>query len=316
MRASPATVAHADWSNHRRKRWVAVATSRPDGGWIASEPEQTGTGAVLAQLRVADFPKPVLAGVDFPIGVPRAYAGASGIGEFNDLLSELGRGRWADVFEPAATLDEVRLERPFFPLAPRTAGEGDKARHRDRLGLSREEVLRRCDRLARAESLFWTVGAKQVGKAATAGWRELLLPALADGQPSVGIWPFDDPSLEQLLRYHDVVIAETYPAALYRRVGVVFRSGQGGKTSQRARAAQAASIGECAERLGVKLTTGLRDAIAEGFAKGQGGDDGFDAVAGLLGMLDVVAGERPGAVPRDDAVLTTEGWMLGLLPTG
>jgi hypothetical protein len=261
-----------------------------------------------------DLPRPALVGVDFPIGVPRAYARAAGTDSFLEWLRELGRGRWARFFEPAAALDEISTEQPFFPRA--TATKGDKARHRNRLGFSHAEMLRRCDRLARAESLFWTLGPKQVGKAAIAGWRELLLSARTDVQPSIGIWPFDDPSLEQLLRHHDVVIVETYPAGLYRRVGVVFRPGQGGKTSQRARAAQAGPIGECAERLGVELTDGLRDAITGGFASAQGRDDGFDALVGLLGMLDVLNAERPGAVPRDDAVLTTEGWMLGLLPTG
>jgi hypothetical protein len=233
---------------------------------------------------------------------------------FLEWLGELGRGRWAGFFEPAATLEQVSIERPFFPRG--TAARGDKARHRDRLGLSRAEILRRCDRLERAEALFWTLGPKQVGKAAIAGWRELLVAARADDQVSVGIWPFDDPSLEQLLGHHDVVLAETYPAGLYRRVGVVFRSGQGGKTSHDARRAQAAALIRCAEGLGVELAPQLREAIAAGFPKEVGGDDGFDAAVGLLGMLDVLAGERPGALPRDDAVLSVEGWMLGLLPTG
>ena len=48
-------------------------------------------------------------------------------------------------------------------------------------------------------------------------------------------------------------------------------------------------------------------------ACGPGGEDPFDAVAGLFGMVNVLLGRRAAGVPgRDEAVRRVEGWILGL----
>lgn len=79
----PALVAHADWSIHPRKRWMARATLR-DGVYTASAPEQvTNAGSLLMDLQTEFATRgPVLVGFDFPIGLPAAYAGRAGISDF------------------------------------------------------------------------------------------------------------------------------------------------------------------------------------------------------------------------------------------
>jgi hypothetical protein len=63
-------------------------------------------------------------------------------------------------------------------------------------------------------SIFWTLGGQQVGKAAIAGWKEVLIPALDDTEIDLRLWPFDG-SLSELVARGRVVVAETYPAEFY-----------------------------------------------------------------------------------------------------
>ena len=100
-------------------------------------------------------------------------------------------------------------------------------------------LSRACDR-ATAERpagapLFWTLGANQSGKAAIAAWRDMLLPALAGGEPmsasgrsrarSATCW-----------RPGAVALAETYPAEALRHLGIRLK---GSKRRQADRAAVA-----------------------------------------------------------------------------
>ena len=41
------------------------------------------------------------------------------------------------------------------------------------------------------------------------------------------------------------------------------------------------------------------------------GDDAFDAVVGLFGMLQVCLGQREPGEPDDRAIREIEGWILG-----
>jgi hypothetical protein len=72
--------------------------------------------------------------------------------------------------------------------------------------------------------LFWTLGANQVGKGAIVGWRDVLAPALREGD--VSLWPFDGRLLD-LLKAGKIIIAETYPAECY---GWFFREPLNGST--------------------------------------------------------------------------------------
>jgi hypothetical protein len=52
----------------------------------------------------------------------------------------------------------------------------------------------------------------------------------------------------------------------------------------------------------------LETNITDGF---RSGDDAFDAVVGLFGILNVLFGRRAEGIPDDRAVREVEGWMLG-----
>ena len=316
-RALPAVVAHADWSVDPAKRWVAVAVLAQDGRYRAAAPRPVGPlDAFLDGLGAQGGDGPcILLGVDFPIGLPAAYAARAGLDDFTAVLPRLGRGRWRDFFRVAGRPDEVSLARPFFPARPGRKGEFSRRQLVEGLGLAGyAELLRACDRASpgrpAAAALFWTLGAQQVGKAAIAGWRDLLIPARAAGR-DLAIWPFDG-SLPGLFAPGRVVVAETYPGEVYGHLGLAF--GAGGKRAQAGRAANAAALIGRARSLGVALDAPLSAAIEDGFGPAPAGEDPFDATVGLLGMINVLRGNRPPGAPDDPVVLEIEGWILGQAP--
>jgi hypothetical protein len=141
----PELIVHCDWSTSARKRWLAAAQLSSKGSYEAAGPIPVGnTDSFFSRLREKVPAGAILAGFDFPIGVPRAYAERAGFGRFPEMLLCLGNGRWADFYNPAARPDEISLARPFYPSTP---GGTRKQQLLDGLGLRyAEELLRRCDR--------------------------------------------------------------------------------------------------------------------------------------------------------------------------
>lgn len=318
----PEAVAHADWSMHAGKRWVTVARRMPDGGWVADGPWQVGGpgGSLLARMHLGDGPPAsVLLGFDFPIGLPLAYADRAGIWSFPEALAVFGTGPWSRFFEVAAEPADISLYRPFYPRSCPTRGLRSVRELVDRLGMaSPSQLLRRCDRVTAdrraACALFWTLGGSQVGKGALSGWREVLQPALG-ARPRPALWPFDG-ELANLLHEGGVVLAESYPAEFYRHLGVHFGAAKGaGKQSTAAREANAPRLIRFCQKLRVRLSHGVEDAIRSGFGTHATGEDQFDATVGLLGMLNVVAGARPPGEPSCARVRAIEGWILGQAPS-
>ncbi|NNF11803.1 MAG: hypothetical protein HKN72_01165, partial [Gemmatimonadetes bacterium] len=124
--ALPALLAHADWGSHPKKRWMCVATQDDDGRYRVESPEPVGDATtLLRRLRERAGGETVVAGFDFPIGIPAAYAERAGIRCFLDLLPQLGEGEWADFFTVASTPGDISLTRPFYPMRP----GGTKQRH-------------------------------------------------------------------------------------------------------------------------------------------------------------------------------------------
>jgi hypothetical protein len=251
-----------------------------------------------------------LVGFDFPIGVPATYADRAGVTSFVTLLPLLGSGRWSQFFDVARVKAEISLHRPFYP----NASGGTKRDHVVRaLGLrSAEELYRECEVAdgPRACPTFWTLGGNQVGKAAITGWRDVVQPALATG--SVAIWPFDG-AFEDLIACDGAVIVETYPGDVYQYVGAGLpRTPHGkGKRVQASRKASAPEILAVAASAGVDLSPELVSEVRNGFGANKDGEDRFDAVMGVLGMLAVVQGRRPTGVPAGARITTLEGWILG-----
>lgn len=317
MEIKPALVAHADWSVAPGKRWLALATWQA-GAYRARPPQPVGDPlTLLRRLRAQAGPDgAVLLGVDFPLGLPLAYAKRAGVDDFAALLPQLGQGRWRDFYRVAQRPDEISLHRPFYPARPGGARQSALVQA---LGLPSAAALRRrCDRQQpdrrAAAPLFWTIGAQQVGKAAISGWRDLLAPGRARGD--LALWPFDGP-LADLLQSGRIVVAETYPAECYQHLGVRFsrprRGGKTGKRVQTERADNAQALLRWAGDVAIDLQPGLRAAIVDGFGAGSDGEDRFDAVVGLFGLLDVVLGRRPAGDPTDPATRRVEGWILGQL---
>ena len=310
MRRATHLVAHADWSAGPKKRWLAAAVLRADGRYELAPTKRIGPLEDLWRALERMDGERVLLGFDFPLGLPAAYAGHAGIDDFVAVLPHFGEGRWQRFYDVASEPGEIGLERPFYPARP-----GGRRRREllDGLGLAEwSDVLRRCDRRSATRTaacaLFWTLGGSQVGKAAIAGWRDLLAPALRAGL-DVALWPFQGP-LDELLARHRFVVAETYPGEVYGHLGLVLHR-HGGKRSQSARCANVASLLTQMRRLGVEAEPAARAEIEDGFGSRGSGEDRFDAVVGLLGMLNVVLGRRPSGEPDDPIVRRIEGWILG-----
>lgn len=304
----PDVVAAADWSICPRKRWIARAVKK-DAAYEAQGAERVCDSAELlvAMKREASAGGRVLVGFDFPIGLPRSYAKSAKVVSFLRLLPELGQGQWAMFYDVATTRAEIGLRRPFYPDKP----GGKRMCHLEKKIGPRHAWLRRCDRATRrrskASALFWTLGGKQVGKAAISGWQELLTPAIRGG--AARIWPFSG-KLDRLLAKPGVILAEVYPAESYCHVGVKFPGGEGGgKRSQEARIAQSDAIVSFAKRTNVRLSPELKRQIGEGFGKTRGGEDPFDATVAMLSMIGTLTEGGPW-LPDDPAVCAVEGWIF------
>lgn len=305
----PTLVVHADWSVHRSKRWMARAMLQSGSRYLAMPPTPVGAlDRFWTRLEAAAPSGSILVGFDFPIGLPAAYAARAGIEDFPKALEHFDES----FYNVASRPEEISLTRPFYPDRP----GGRRRQHLlDALGLASWKSLhRRCDQATptrpAACPMFWTLGGNQVGKAAIVGWRELLAPARRDGV-AVAIWPFDG-ALAALLQDQRLVVAETYPGEVYGHLGLALRA-HGGKRKQAARAANAGRLLDWTKRARIAVAPALAAEITAGFDE-PGGDDRFDAVIGLLGLLNVVSGGRPSGEPDEPVVRRIEGWILGQDP--
>jgi hypothetical protein len=322
---APAVVAHADWGTDLRKRQVATArlltgTADPCPRYhvtsLAPAPDaRKPDGDLFEELEAAAAPGQAMVGFDFPIGLPRAYAKAAGIPSFPEFLDEVGSPPWDEFGVVARHRGEITLRRPFYPYAP---GGARREHLHLALGLTAQQLRRRCEGKD-AETLFWTLGGKQVGKGAIAGWQ--LLAAAGDRDPGIALWPFSGPMPALLDGGRRIVVAETYPREYYRHVGVPrVRGARWSKRRRPDRLTLVPGLLGRAASLGVTWHRGLLRRAEEGFSDGVNGEDEFDAVVGLLAMIGVITGAVPSGEPRDDpAISTLEGWILGrgtLPPSG
>jgi hypothetical protein len=299
---------HADWSSNHQKRWMATAESH-GGVWEVDAPRPVPAESELLDDLIASGRK-VLAGFDFPIGLPVAFGKQTGLGDFVSALSVFGFGEWHRFFDVADRPEEISLRRPFYP---NTCVKGRKQAHLfGPLGVSTiDELLRQCERKSdfrpAACSLFWTLGGNQVGKAAISGWQHVVRPALARG---ARLWPFHG-QLQELSRLRGCVICETYPREAFGHLGVKFGPKQS-KRRQGDRRIAARPLIDSAKRFGVSLTARAEDALVDGFGLENTGEDSFDAFVGVLSMIEVVDGRRSeGGISRDNETAHWEGWILG-----
>lgn len=315
-------VIHCDWSMHGNKRWAAVADRR-DGQWLLTGPCEVNVKApddLLQAVGVATGSNDcTLVAFDFPIGVPAGWGAKTGASDFAALLPKLGRNEWSEFFEVAKTPDEISITRPFYPNAP---GGTSREFLWEALAIDPEQGLRACERPlpgvhSGASPLFWTLGGKQVGKAALSGWA--LLQAPVDRGECV-LWPFAG-ELDELVRPGEVIVAESYPGAYYAPLGGPKGGSGWSKRKQADRKALfaeplvtgAGAWGPQTWRAAARFSPRLCDAITTGFSSTSVGEDQFDAVVGLLGVLDGLdASEAWAPDDADGSIRTWEGWILGL----
>ena len=297
--------AHADWSTDPRKRWVSIARRGPRF-WRVEAPRPVGDPALLVAGLLGEG-MPVALGLDLPLGVPRAFAAQRCETGFPAFLA--GLATTPAFFAVNVGLDTVCPARPFYPA--RGVRGMTRAAHAAALGFDDAAGLSRwCDR-ATAERpagapVFWTLGANQSGKAAIAAWRDWLAPATAAGAP-LRLWPFQG-GLHALLAPGAAVLAEVYPAEALRHCGLKL---PGSKRVQPARKAVADALREAMQARRAAATPALAAMIADGFGPDAAGEDRFDSLIGLLGLVGVLDGARPDFVPEDPWVRRWEGWVLG-----
>lgn len=302
------TVIHADWSVSARKRWTARANYR-EGRWSIGS--TTLAGDMLAALAVRDD-HPLLAGFDFPIGLPQSYGRNTGFADFPTFLRDLGDAEWDEFRTIAREPSDISAHRPFYPAG---SAKGTKQASliqahgaADLDGLRRRSERATATRRA-ACPIFWTLGGNQVGRGALSGWQDVVRPSLEAG---ASLWPFDG-SLSAQVELGGLVLAETYPAEAYGHIGVRFGSGQSKRRQDDRRSHALAMAGWAIDR-GVALAPEATAEIEDGFGSASNGEDRFDAMAGLMGMMEVVLGRRSEGPTAPGPETAWEGWILGQAP--
>lgn len=255
----------------------------------------------------------VVLGIDVPLGVPRAWARAAGVGSFREVLVRMADGTWPQFDQPATAPHEVSPTRPFYPRAP--AGTS-RAQLVDGLGLAdARELLRACDAavpaaMPAAAPLFWLVGAQQVGRAALTAWSEVVRPL--SGLPHVLLWPMDG-HLGDLAEPATTVLAEAYPRAAYEWP-LALPGGRWSKRRQADRAVRGRHAMGWADGCGIaiEIAPDLRALMNDGFGPAASGEDPFDSVMGALQVIAVLEGlvpDMPPGLPAEQR--RVEGWILG-----
>ena len=307
----PELLAAADWSIASTGRRLAVAKLRSDkhSFEITDPPDEISQPPRLLERLAAQKQADgtALVGFDFPIGLPRQYAVANDIKGFRAGLElfESAPG-WQHFYEPS---DYPSSHQPFAPKSSRSRlKRGELARA---LGLSAEsDLLRLCDRRTatryQAESVFYLRFAKQVGRSAIQGWRDVIGPA----RSQVRLWPFDG-DLNALLSKPGFVIAEIYPAETVTQLALLLGPGTGkSKRRKEDRAEACATLLARAELSEISMSSVVERLLESGCDS----EHDFDALVSLLGMIQIVQRARGNDAPTDESVRTTEGWILGQDP--
>jgi hypothetical protein len=303
----PTHIYHADWGTAASKRWLAQATLDADDRYTAHAPAliEDNVDLIPSIRKQLDDGGCALVGFDFPIGIPASYSVQAGVSAFKQFLREAGKGEWANFYNVATVRSEISIRRPFYPYSP---GGKRQAHLLGALGMKEIDDLRReCEKKQQGRRaacpLFWTLGANQVGKGAIVGWRDVLTPALNRGR-DVLLWPFDG-GLRDLLQPGKIVIAETYPAECYGWFLQEPLRGKGKREIRKTVGDYLTKWGTCTD---LSLGSNLFSMIMMGFPEG---DDAFDAVVGLFGMIAVVGGRRQPGEPSENRIRLVEGWILG-----
>jgi hypothetical protein len=103
-------------------------------------------------------------------------------------------------------------------------------------------------------------------------------------------------------------LAEVYPAESLRHLGLKLA---GSKRAEAPRRALAPALRDAMAALRVTPDAALAEMIQAGFGTDAAGEDRFDSLIGLLGLIGVIDGKRPDFIPEDAMIRAWEGWVLG-----
>jgi len=127
-----------------------------------------------------------------------------------------------------------------------------------------------------------------VGKAAICAWRDLLSQAIVDHNLNIQIWPCSAPIVDLYLP-GNLVVVETYPAEIYGHLRLSFSSPhRKSKRRQTDRQSFSKQILSWAEINSLELSPSIKNAILDGFGNCPSGEDQFDALVGLYGMINII----------------------------
>ena len=303
---------HADWSLSAKGRWVAKA-QRLDTGWEIHAIEPVGMLHQFRQSLTSHGKKDVLwLGLDMPIGFLDTWYDGANVKDFTSLLGLLQTDQWQEFFDVCQSPDEIRHIRPFYPQNSGVKGNVKRDHLIKALGLADFDALHRaCEfptntRNAACPS-FWTLGANQVGKGMLHGLKHLILPGYAQG---FHIWPFTG-DLASLCKSPGVTLIETYPGEVY---GWLDDISELTKSNQNSRQKYLHKLREDAHTKGIAINDAVWADIKDGFGPDNGKDDAFDALVGVMGLIEIAEGHRPEHLPRTPSILEREGWIVGLDP--
>nr|WP_298374986.1 DUF429 domain-containing protein [uncultured Halomonas sp.] len=307
---------HADWSRTPGKRWVTEA--RWDDAkqrWQVSASHRVGNIDAWLKTFLDDESSTTLVGFDFPLGVPASWAHQVGIDDFGGFLDQLAAGQWPDFFRVAQTPQDIVLARPFYPN--RSCRGMRQTELTNALGVAEFDDLRReCERRTPGRlpcPLFWTLGANQVGKAAIAGWREVIIPTRVQAcMCGAALWPFDG-DLAFLAARSRCVLCETWPTLATHLLGVGMGAGQS-KRRQADRIQKGRQL--LADTQSVIWDSAAKKQLTDGFGTSASGEDPFDALLGLLMMIEIADGRLAAAPNLTSSQRNLEGWILGLDNSG
>ena len=311
---------HSDWSVHSKKRWSAIAEKIEDK-WQITEIKHINKIQDCLLKNASQNGKSILAGFDFPIGIPNFWYELAGINDFIGFLDDVSSEKddslkFQHFFEVADNISDVSYARPFYPNSATKKGEKKKQDLLDRFKLcNADNLLRECERAVpnrlAASPLFWTIGAKQVGKAALSGWKEVIIPLYVEGAL---LWPFQD--IKPKEASFNLILVETYPAEYYNFIEEDLM-----KRRSKRRQADRKDVGQkiltWLKQRKIKIEDKAKQQICDGFGATSDGEDRFDAIVGLCAMLEVVLGNKQ-AIPNEKLSacnarnLKKEGWIFGM----
>jgi hypothetical protein len=184
-------IVNCEWHSDQALRRLTLATKQ-DGKWLITSPEPVGDPSTLlgrVRERVGNESR-LLVGLAFPIGVPLAYARRVGISNFRDWAVQLGNGAWRRFFKMNQSLSELNFHQP---IGSGCLGEQGFPQMLRRLGIAEwQDAWRLCDpkygTVGTERCLFWPVCPQSAGRSVISGWRDLLIPRIATGNPGIGLW--------------------------------------------------------------------------------------------------------------------------------